>query len=244
MYAQSALALSLSGSRDTQRGGNIVRLPQLVKMKGAFMSKTLILFVSQLIVTYVVFHTLGKSDVFYSWVENNRILYIALSVIIPIGLILILAFLPMPMYAKLILFTVFSIVIGFSLAYIQKFVSEDVINASLIGAVMIFVAMFMVGLFLVVIGVNVWWLGILLFAALLGIIVTSIVFLFINPSKKAQRIKAAIALVIFGLFVLYDTNQILQREYPNDDFVTAAMDYYLDIINIFVNLIQYFVSSN
>ena len=48
-------------------------------------------------------------------------------------------------------------------------------------------------------------------------------------------IKVIISLFLFALYILYDTNHILQRNYYGD-FITASLDYYLDIINIFVNL--------
>ena len=38
---------------------------------------------------------------------------------------------------------------------------------------------------------------------------------------------------------MYDTNSILQRNY-NGDFITASLDYYLDIINIFSGLLSGF----
>ena len=37
-------------------------------------------------------------------------------------------------------------------------------------------------------------------------------------------------------FIVYDTNKILQKDYYGD-FVTASLDYYLDIINIFIRLL-------
>jgi FtsH-binding integral membrane protein len=36
---------------------------------------------------------------------------------------------------------------------------------------------------------------------------------------------------------MYDTNNILQRNYYGD-FITASLDYYLDIINIFSGLLS------
>jgi len=44
-------------------------------------------------------------------------------------------------------------------------------------------------------------------------------------------------LALFSVFIVYDTNQILQKDYYGD-FITASMDYYLDIINIFVKLVN------
>jgi FtsH-binding integral membrane protein len=44
---------------------------------------------------------------------------------------------------------------------------------------------------------------------------------------------------IFGLYVAYDTNNILKRaDYYQGDFITASMDYYLDIINLVSNMMH------
>jgi FtsH-binding integral membrane protein len=43
---------------------------------------------------------------------------------------------------------------------------------------------------------------------------------------------------LFSVFIVYDTNQILQKDYYGD-FITASMDYYLDIINIFIKLVNF-----
>jgi FtsH-binding integral membrane protein len=45
-------------------------------------------------------------------------------------------------------------------------------------------------------------------------------------------------LLLFSVYVVYDTNSILQRNY-NGDFITASLDYYLDILNIFSNLLSF-----
>jgi FtsH-binding integral membrane protein len=47
---------------------------------------------------------------------------------------------------------------------------------------------------------------------------------------------AVIGIVIFSGYIIYDTNTILQRNYYGD-FVQASLDYYLDILNMFTNLV-------
>jgi FtsH-binding integral membrane protein len=57
-----------------------------------------------------------------------------------------------------------------------------------------------------------------------------------NRSRVSKGL-AIFGLGLFSLFVIYDTNQIMQRDYFGD-FITASLDYYLEIINIFVKLIR------
>lgn len=241
-YAQSALSRTLQGGGGLRLLGSQGSLTQLIKTRGWFMTQVLSLFVAQLVVTYIVFQTLGGLQAFQAWIDSHKVVFIILSVVSPLLIICVLAFVPMPMYIKLVLFTLFSTLIGASFSMLKRIVPDNVIRVSILGAIVVFASMFFLGLTLMLLGVNLWWLGIILFVALLGLIITSIVFLFIEPSNQAIRIKAGIAIALFAIFVIFDTNQILQRDYAGD-FVTAAIDYYLDTINLFINLVQYAMSD-
>ena len=62
--------------------------------------------------------------------------------------------------------------------------------------------------------------------------------MFIPSSSLTKKIITICSLLLFSVYIVYDTNSILQRNYYGD-FITASMDYYLDILNIFVNLISF-----
>ena len=73
-------------------------------------------------------------------------------------------------------------------------------------------------------GYNLKVMGMVLFFLLLTIIFLRIV----SPNKKEYT---KIGMSIFALFVVYDTNQILQRNYSGN-FVNASLDYFTDIVNL------------
>jgi FtsH-binding integral membrane protein len=56
-------------------------------------------------------------------------------------------------------------------------------------------------------------------------------------SSLLKKILVIGSLMVFSLYIMYDTNNILQRNYSGD-FITASLDYYLDIINIFSGLLS------
>ena len=105
----------------------------------------------------------------------------------------------------------------------------------------IFGVMFLFGAALIMFGVN---LGLqfaaFLFYALLLLIIFQIVTLF---SGGSMRWIYVFSLVLFSLYIIYDTNNILQREYYGD-FITASLDYYLDVLNIFIDLVGMFGDNN
>jgi hypothetical protein len=157
--------------------------------------------------------------------------------------IIVLVFVPMHPLLKFTLFTVFSVLTGFILSIATQKVSKEVIYASIKGTLAIFVLFVLLGFVIAISGINISWLGIVLFFALLILIIVRIVFTTIkDSSKKTQRIFAIIGLLLFSLYIMYDTYNILQRDYFGD-FVTAALDYFLDIINIFLNNVSYMQNS-
>jgi FtsH-binding integral membrane protein len=159
-------------------------------------------------------------------------------------IIFALALIPMPAWLKFILFSVFSICWGIILSGLKKDNNDGVIQMAILGTVSIFGVMFFIGALLIIFGIQ---LGMqfvaFLFYALFLLILVQIVALF--SSKTSAFIKGIyiFSLVLFSLFVIYDTNNILQREYYGD-FITASMDYYLDILNIFIDLVGVFGNNN
>ena len=109
---------------------------------------------------------------------------------------------------------------------------------ALLGTISIFGLMFLFGAGLLAFGIS---LGLkfasFLFFALLLLIIVQLILLCINTYSYFVKGISMISLFLFSLFIIYDTNKILQRDYYGD-FITASLDYYLDILNIFVDLIS------
>jgi FtsH-binding integral membrane protein len=79
---------------------------------------------------------------------------------------------------------------------------------------------------------------VLLMVALVGLIVYWILHVFLTFPNMYSRVVTIVAIVVFSLFIVVDTQFILRRDYQGD-YVTAALDYYLDIINLFLNILRY-----
>jgi modulator of FtsH protease len=155
--------------------------------------------------------------------------------------ILFLIFIIQNPIIKFILFTIFSILFGLMLSRTLMVSSPEVIKTALIGTLSIFVTMFLFTIFLLMIGVNLDdRFGLILLFALIIMIITMVVLHFMGKYSAYYKIISGILLFLFSLFIVYDTSNILTREeyIYNGDFITASMDYYLDIINIFVNMLS------
>jgi len=184
--------------------------------------------ITQLGITYYVM-TNTKDDIkgLKHW-----ILIIATFVII-----FILALVPMPSWLKFILFSAFSYIWGILLASFKLKINDDsLINMAILGSIGIFGIMFLIGAFLLATGIELGLkTGLFLFISLLLLIIAQIFSLF-HKSTMLVKSLAAIGIVIFSGYIIYDTNKILQRNYYGD-FITASLDYYLDILNIFTKLV-------
>ena len=88
-------------------------------------------------------------------------------------------------------------------------------------------------------------LGTILLMLLVGIIICSIINIFIG-SEGFDLVICIIGLVVFMLYVAYDMQKIKQLEnyYEGDKLaIIGALELYLDFINIFLRLLQLFGKS-
>ena len=153
--------------------------------------------------------------------------------------IFVLAIVPMPSWLKFIVFSLFSASFGMMLSSLKNTMDPNIIKMALVGTIGIFVTMVFIGVLLILFGIQLGFnfAGGLLMALLL-LIISQIVMLFTGTYATYVKIISVLGLFLFSLLIIYDTNHILQREYYGD-FVTASLDYYLDIINVFVDLVAF-----
>ena len=208
----SSIFSSGQGQAGGQAGSDIATL--IIKNRG-FLAKIFTNLIVQLAITYYVMENYP--------VPENKWLYIFGS----FGLLLVIAWTNLPYWAKFFVFVLFSYVLGRLSAVYKKKYSEDAIRNGILGAMGIFAIMFVVGALVPVLGYRV---GVGLFFALLSLLIARIVSMFSGVYNKWL---SGAGIGIFGLYVAYDTNNILKRaDYYQGDFITASMDYYLDIINL------------
>ncbi len=77
--------------------------------------------------------------------------------------------------------------------------------------------------------------GSFLFAGVILILVAAVANMFLHLPALALAI-SAVAVVVFSALILFDINRIVQGGETN--YVTATLSVYLDVFNVFVNLLQ------
>jgi FtsH-binding integral membrane protein len=231
--------LAAKNKKPIFKNNNLSQLFKLISEKRVFFALILATLVSQLSITYYVSENVKIEDEDEGTKEtkkfNSKLIgaYVAIFVII-----LILAFITMPPWLKFILFSLFSTAFGVILGYRKSGVDPAIVKSALVGTASIFVAMFAFGVALIASGIKLGFkFGLGLLIALFFLIIITIVQFFIPESSLLKKILVIGSLMVFSLYIMYDTNNILQRNYYGD-FITASLDYYLDIINIFSGLLS------
>jgi hypothetical protein len=179
---------------------------------------------AQLGITYYVMNKTNNPDI--------SILPLFLAQIL---IILVIVFLPMPEIMKFVLFGLFSYTFGVMLSRYKKIYNSNTINTAVQGAMSVFGVMLATGVVLTAGGIRLGYkFGALLFWSLLFLIIFRLIF--VSDTTQTHKVLSFIGIMLFSIYVVYDTNIILQRNY-NGGFIRASMDYYLDIVNLFSNLL-------
>ena len=240
-YARSNLAKTFFGGKSQTGGGsssifktNLADLFNLITSKKEFF---IMIFANLIVQIGITYYVMEKTNIGPDNKETKN--KITMLTIVQIVLVLILGFAPMPMWLKFIIFCVFSAVWGYIFSSVRPIVGEDNVKMAMTGAISIFALMFAFGVGLILSGIRLGYkFGLMLFYALLILLLFRIMQIFIPTSSLTKKILVIFSLLLFSVYVVYDTNSILQRNYYGD-FITASLDYYLDILNIFANLLSF-----
>jgi FtsH-binding integral membrane protein len=215
-------------------------LSKLVKGREKFLLSVYAILIIQLVVTFALIRSFQNSPKMVELTKKHSLLFGLAS----IGVVIIMGFRFPPMI-KFVLFTILSVIMALFLTAITARVPTEIVHQALASTIGIFVVLSIFALFLSSFGVHLGWMGVYLIAALIGLIVVSLVFILYSVFKKPQadeeqqssaksiyRVIVVIGMVLFSLFVVYDTNMILQRDYVGGP-IDAAEDFYLTFINLF-----------
>jgi len=142
---------------------------------------------------------------------------------------------------KQILFGLFSIVFGLILSKTIHTINDPkLVKSAAYSTLINFILMFVLGLIIVYFNYDLTWLGSLLFIGLLLLITVQFIGFFSKHSDQYYKNISYITVILFSLYILYDTNKILFKfqNKNKDQCINGAMEYYLDILNLFTNYLN------
>jgi FtsH-binding integral membrane protein len=202
--------------------------------KKVFLLEVFSTLIFQVFIAYIVLMYAEHKHLVYSMMHFIGIVLVTFIIIIAIG------FVQSP-FIKFILFTLFSSCIGLLLSYrldMNNKEENEIAKKSFITTVGIFIYIVIFGFFLSFLGVKIpYQVGVGLFLALLILIIAIFILSISGKYPMYHKAIAGIVIFLFSCFIMYDTVQILDKDYYGD-FISASLDYFLDIINLFSGLLN------
>eukprot|EP00262_Sarcandra_glabra_P009842 TRINITY_DN244_c0_g1_i1.p1 TRINITY_DN244_c0_g1~~TRINITY_DN244_c0_g1_i1.p1 ORF type:complete len:242 (-),score=17.89 TRINITY_DN244_c0_g1_i1:266-991(-) len=81
------------------------------------------------------------------------------------------------------------------------------------------------------------YLGPILFAGLIVLLLTSFIQMFFPIGPTSVAIFGAFGAILFSAYLVYDTDNLIKR-FTYDEYIWASVVLYLDILNLFLSLLQ------
>ncbi|WOK99429.1 protein LIFEGUARD 4-like [Canna indica] len=137
---------------------------------------------------------------------------------------------------NLLLLGLFTLSLSFAIGMTCAFTSGKVILEAAILTAVVVVSLTLYTFWAARRGYDFNFLGPFLFAAIMILLVFSFIQIFFPMGKISVMIYGGLAALVFAGYIIYDTDNLIKR-YTYDDYIWAAVALYLDIINLFLNLL-------
>lgn len=164
--------------------------------------------------------------------------------ILEIGLILTSGFWSKKEPINIVLFALFALITGLTIVPILAYLTLSASGAGILIKALAATGLMFGGsaIFGLTTHRNLSGLGGFLIMALIGMIVVSIIGIFLPWNNSFEMIFSGIGVIIFSAFVMYDVQRL--KSYPEDMYINAAMQLYLDIFNLFLYILRLLMALN
>lgn len=198
----------------------------LFRQKQNFLAKVFANLLFQLFVFYITVMILRENGISFS--KTTSIVLSVISLIVVFFLIVIRH----NMILRFFIFILFSL-LSAALFNRFQFIPDDDLKKIVLQVSGVFLIMILIGGFSALIGYNLRPLGLILFLVLIGLIIFQIITIFQDPQEqnRNKKIISRIGVILFTIYIAYDSNEIMQRNFQGD-FIDAGVSLFLDIINL------------
>lgn len=211
------------------------------------MSKTFVLLSISLLCAYI--GCLFSQGIFRKLIETQQFgkvkAYNWIALILDILIFVVLMFTRKIIPINMFVMALFTFTSGFTLGLITLVAGNVAQKALGITAL----TTLLTGLVATYSGLDFAWMGKFLFIGLIGLIIVGIIGLFVRIKGTLGKIYASFGVIIFTGYLLFDFNNLakVKQIAEANNWETAldfAINIYLDIVNLFLYLIQLLSSSN
>ncbi|KAL6563831.1 Protein LIFEGUARD 2 [Orobanche gracilis] len=142
-----------------------------------------------------------------------------------------------------ILLGVFTVSLAFAVGLTCSYTSGKVILEAVILTAVVVVSLTLYTFWAAKRGHDFNFLGPFLFGALIVLMLFSLIQIFFPLGKISVMIYGCLASIIFCGYIIYDTDNLIKR-YTYDQYIWAAVALYLDVINLFLALLNIFRAAD
>ncbi|KAL3648813.1 Protein LIFEGUARD 2 [Castilleja foliolosa] len=136
-----------------------------------------------------------------------------------------------------ILLGIFTVSLAFAVGLTCSFTSGKVILEAVILTAVVVVSLTLYTFWAAKRGHDFNFLGPFLFGALVVLMLFGLIQIFFPMGKISTMIYGCLAAIIFCGYIIYDTDNLIKR-YTYDQYIWAAVALYLDVINLFLALLN------
>ncbi|KAL6636764.1 hypothetical protein ACP70R_024336 [Stipagrostis hirtigluma subsp. patula] len=227
---------------DLEAGGSAALYPGMTEspdLRWALIRKIYVILAVQLAMTAAVAGFVVKvpavSEFFVS--SNAGIALYIFLIVLPFIVLCPLHYYHQKHPVNLLLLGLFTVAISFAVGMTCAFTSGKVILEAAILTAVVVISLTAYTFWAAKRGHDFNFLGPFLFAAIMVLVVFSLIQIFFPLGKISTMIYGGLASLIFCGYIIYDTDNIIKR-YSYDEYIWAAVSLYLDVINLFLSLLE------
>eukprot|EP00884_Botryococcus_braunii_P000946 jgi/Botrbrau1/10852/Bobra.0025s0030.1 len=226
--------------RDPESLEDVPLVPGISKLdnqlRWGFIKKVYGIIASQLVLTAIVAGTILASPPVRSFVTSNAIFQITFALLPLVGLI------PLYIYQRshphnLIILGLWTVCISVGVGSACTLYEPAVVLEALVITAAVVTALTVYTFHAARKGVKFGFLAPVLLSGLSALVLWSFIQLFLPVGPLAKTIFALFGAVIFSMYVVFDTHMLIER-YELDDYIWASVNLYLDIINLFLEMMR------
>jgi len=214
------------------------------EVRNGFIRKVYGILTVQLLVTAAVAAPFVLHEPWKQWMKDEGLVLVIPVTVLNIALICGMSCCCEPLMRKFpanyILLFAFTLTEGFLVGVIcSQYTGESVLVA-------VIATSFLVGgltLFAITTKSDFTGMGVYLFAALLVLLIFGLFCMVLPNSDLLVKIYCCLGILVFSFYLIYDTQMVMgngELRLGVDDYVRAALELYLDIINLFLYILRLF----
>ncbi|KAL2535686.1 Bax inhibitor-1 family protein [Forsythia ovata] len=220
-------------------------MQEIPELRWAFIRKVYSIITLQLLVTIAVASvvvTVHPIAAFFTTTWTGLAIYIVI-ILIPIVVMCPLYIYRQKHPMNFFLLGIFTVGFGFGLGVVCAYYSGKVILETLILTALLVIGLTLYTFWVAKRGDDFKFLPAFIFGCLIVLLLFVLIQIFFPLGNLSTTIYGGLVSIIFCAYIIFDTNNLIKR-YSYDEYIWAAISLYLDVLNLFLYLLDVFKANN